>query len=582
MTGKIKEAWLRPLLNSALTEEERFELIKELIKLRAQNVRNIEKIYNEVFAEIDKKLPGLEEKAKKKLASFLASLSESNLQVEAIDRTTSHMTLFDGIMQKKIVQAKAEVYSELGTDAKSLMKIYDNIVAVKFKLEQDLWKQNQNSFTPVEEFCRKLNKETIDDAFYEKMDSLQDDLKQEALKVYKEDDEVIKILENGKQSWNKNYIQQLVNQQSNILNASRKEKEDYLERVEALEAYREIIETRLSHAQIKYTDAYKKTIETLDWQLDALAESTAKVAWSLINFEQIGVDGIKSSQDLLDKIALLENVDKTTATKGISKHAIYLDTKALLKKIIYADISAEDSNARYFNLSKRFLKHKNAMAEEWVKVVTDDMDRKLFRKYDPGEPIDVGETMNKLNKKNMKNVVGTMIRFKMFNPTSHSVDEKCKSIESRVDDILNDKAGYSLRNKISFAKEFLKQYDASARAFIKLYEKNKKAMDHELSDDCITYISAQSEEYRKYAVCGEIYVKLLDQCRKDSKFEAEFSKLQDVWRLLGKDSQDIGNINTALQLEDKSAAFRNRLGKYPVISDLDRQFIKYNRYLLAD
>ncbi len=311
---------------NGLTPEKKFNFRAKLSEEKTDCILAYEKLYKEVKVQLTKMLTDISANEKEDLAIFIASLSEPVQKITAIDKINPEVTLSwaDDINIYNVATVVNQKYKDKGIDIDHVNAIEKQKIVKLRTYEKRLWNDQKYGSSSMEEMYLNIGKKAVDQAFYEKNSKFKKKLKDKVIAAKKAEydkelveakktrlkkklDKAKEVFSSGEAIDNNNLVEKLVELKSNeALLKNKKMQEAYIKGIELLETYREELKWLVD----RNSDEYQKVIKQIDWQLDALSETTAQVALSLVDFDKVKRSYKKAIE------ANNENIKKSKEEKG--------------------------------------------------------------------------------------------------------------------------------------------------------------------------------------------------------------------------------------------------------------------------
>ncbi len=344
---------------NGLTPKQRFNFRVKISEEKTDCILAYEKIYKKVKGQLTEMLKGVSADEKEDLAIFLASLSEPAQKIIAIDKITAEVSLTweDDIEVTELEEAVDIKYKAKKINIDHVAVIEDEKIRKVKEYEARLWDDVKYGSTSMEEMYFNIGKKAVDKAFYEKTSLLKKKLKEKviAIKQAAYDKETVEykkgvlqvklykanaVFELGKTIDENKKVERLVELKNNkALLKNKRMQELYINIIELLETYKRGL-TDVVDFELQKSDEYKNAINAIDWQLNALAGTTAQVALSLVDFDKVKTDYQAAIDAYKDRIQ--KSREKNDAKiDALSQDLQLVEFKIYVIKVIQAGIIGE-------------------------------------------------------------------------------------------------------------------------------------------------------------------------------------------------------------------------------------------------
>ncbi len=285
-----------------LTAEQKFNFRAKLSEEKTDCILAYEKLYQKVKGQLTEMLTDVSANEKEDLAIFIASLSESVQKITAIDKINPEVTLSwaDDIDVYEVAAVVRQKYKDKGIDIDHVNDIEKQKIVKLRTYEKRLWNDQKYGSSSMEEMYLNIGKKAVEQADLDKKSKLKGSLMEKVLvpkwiKYHKETNEdkkkrlkqefekANKVFE----SFDDKYVKNLIDlKKSKDLLQNKAKKKDYIEGIERLEAYKRGL-TAVVDFELKDSADYQNVINAIDLQLNKLAKTTAQVAFSFVDFDEV-------------------------------------------------------------------------------------------------------------------------------------------------------------------------------------------------------------------------------------------------------------------------------------------------------
>ncbi len=287
---------------NGLTAKQRFNFRVKISEEKTDCILAYEKLYKKVKDQLTEMLKDVSADEKEDLATFFAFLSEPAQKIIALDKIIAEVSLTweEDIEVTEVEQAVNQKYNAKEINIDHVATIEDEKICKVREYEARLWNDTKYGSTAMEEMYFNIGKKAVDQACLDKNSSLNGNLMEKVIaakwiKYHKETNEdkkkrlkqefekANKVFESIDDKVVKNLIE--LKKSKDLLQNKAKQK-DYIEGIEQLEAYKRGL-TAVVDFELKDSADYKNVINAIDLQLNELAETTALVAFSFVDFDEV-------------------------------------------------------------------------------------------------------------------------------------------------------------------------------------------------------------------------------------------------------------------------------------------------------